>query len=808
MAAEFKSYDFRSTFRQKKLNSAKVIIVGIDQDSIERLGRWPWPRTFISEAVTKLREYGVKVTGLSVLYSESESSDGLVAIREIRQKIEADPKALEDKKIIDIHNSLLDAEQYLNNDGILSDAIGAAKNVVLPMMFSLEKTIAESKGKIPEFLETNSFKASFKDTYHSALSVLPPIEEFAFKATALGHINVLTSGDGVVRKEPILIYYKERLFPSFALQLALKYMDYDIRDAKVGKSLQINKIKIPIDAKNEVFISYNGKYKTFPYYSFLDLMNDKVTAANFRDKIVIIGVVAPGIGSLVSTPVQSNFPAVEITANMVENILNNNHIVRPGWFKYLEIVLLVLFGIFISVVIPHVRAGLSAAITIAIFIIISAAGIFLFSYYGYWLKVSYPMILLFIGYAVIVSKRFLLTERKTEEMAADSIETNKMLGLSFQGQGMLDMAFEKFRKTPVEDESVKELLYNLGLDFERKRMFNKAIAVYEHILGDGEYKDLEEKIKRLKTASETVILGSTRKDATLMIESAETKPTLGRYEVLKELGRGAMGIVYLGKDPKINRDMAIKTLKYEEIDEDQIDEIKQRFFKEAEAAGKLSHPNIVKIYDVGDDNGIAYMAMELLSGGDLTGFCQPATRLPFGEVLRIVAGVADALDYAHTYGVVHRDIKPANIMLLENKEIRVTDFGIARVMQSSNTQTGMVMGTPSYMSPEQIAGRKVDGRSDLFSLGVVFYELLTGDRPFKGDSIATLMYNITTTAPASVKELDPRIPNCIAQIINKTLGKKPEERYQSGKSFIEDLNKCKKMIIAKQRANAPAPPKQ
>jgi len=257
-----------------------------------------------------------------------------------------------------------------------------------------------------------------------------------------------------------------------------------------------------------------------------------------------------------------------------------------------------------------------------------------------------------------------------------------------------------------------------------------------------------------------------------------------------------MGTVYLGKDPKINREVAIKTLRYEEFDQEQLAEVKKRFFREAEAAGKLAHPNIVTIYDVGEDYEIAYMAMELLDGSDLEKNGSKGSLLPRREVVRIVSAVASALDYAHANGVVHRDIKPANIMILKNGEVKVADFGIARVMASSKTQTGVIMGTPSYMSPEQIAGQKVDGRSDLFSLGVVFFELLTGEKPFAGESIATLIYNITTTPPPALKNLAPDIPEPFNAVVARMLAKDKEQRYQQGKDIVSALNELLQSLEA------------
>jgi serine/threonine-protein kinase len=256
-----------------------------------------------------------------------------------------------------------------------------------------------------------------------------------------------------------------------------------------------------------------------------------------------------------------------------------------------------------------------------------------------------------------------------------------------------------------------------------------------------------------------------------------------------------MGTVYLGKDPSINREVAVKTLSYADLEPQQLNEVKNQFFREAEAAGKLSHPNIVTIYDVGEDDDMAYIAMELLKGKDLTEFCSKGNLLPPHRVLSVGAAVAEALDYAHQQGVVHRDIKPANIILLENDQIKVADFGIARVMTSSTkTQTGVIFGTPNYMSPEQVAGKKVDGRSDLFSLGVVLYEMFSAEKPFKGENINALMYAITHNAYRPLPQVAPETPACCVKIIDKLLNKGVSKRYKSATQLVKQIKSCRQEL--------------
>ena len=276
-----------------------------------------------------------------------------------------------------------------------------------------------------------------------------------------------------------------------------------------------------------------------------------------------------------------------------------------------------------------------------------------------------------------------------------------------------------------------------------------------------------------------------------------TPGMLGRYRVLKELGRGAMGLVYLGKDPTIQRFVAIKTMRLDHIDDDdKLQDFKARFFREAESTGRLSHPNIVTIYDAGEENDLGYIAMELIEGTPLKQWARKPNLMPINEVLLTVATVADALDYAHQQGVIHRDIKPANIMLTKDRIVKVMDFGIAKMASSSKTQTNIVLGTPTYMSPEQIAGKKVDGRSDIFSLGVVLFELLTGQLPFTADNLSAVLFSIAHHPHPAIQTLRPDLPPMVQEIVDRALQKELPHRYRRADEFAGELRACLQSLAA------------
>ena len=264
---------------------------------------------------------------------------------------------------------------------------------------------------------------------------------------------------------------------------------------------------------------------------------------------------------------------------------------------------------------------------------------------------------------------------------------------------------------------------------------------------------------------------------------------LGRYRILGELGRGAMGVVYRAEDPVLDRQLAIKTVFVPADDADR-SEYEARFTQEARAAGKLGHPGIVTIYDVGREGAMVYMAMELLEGVDL-GAQAAARRFSVPEAVSIAERVADALAFAHDRGVVHRDIKPPNIMLVGGGRVKIMDFGIARMRSSDlKTQTGLMMGTPRYMSPEQVAGRPVDQRSDIFSLGTVLYELLTGTKLFAGNDATEIMYNVSQVRPVPPSRINRQVPAMLDLVVAKALEKDANERYQDAHQFAADLRAC------------------
>jgi eukaryotic-like serine/threonine-protein kinase len=366
-------------------------------------------------------------------------------------------------------------------------------------------------------------------------------------------------------------------------------------------------------------------------------------------------------------------------------------------------------------------------------------------------------------------------------------------------------------------------LYTLGTQLESRGRATQATAVFRHLARiDNTYKDVSTRLKRLMDTdrakpkappspapgpapSLSSAPAAAARDpagqecATPVSAPAAEGPELqrlGRYNLEREIGRGAMGIVYLGRDTAINRSVAIKAIPLaSEFSDAELVEARARFFREAETAGRLNHPNIVTIYDVGEERGLAYIAMEYLKGRHLSDHATSNNLLEPRKVLEVIGRTAEALGFAHKQQVVHRDIKPANLMYDASTDIlKITDFGIARLTGAGSTRTGIVLGTPSFMSPEQLEGRNVTGHSDLFSLGVSLFQLLTGQLPFTADSMTGLMQQIAEVPHPPLRAFRPDLPECVEVIVDRALAKNPDTRFDSGAQMAAALNDCRSRI--------------
>lgn len=360
------------------------------------------------------------------------------------------------------------------------------------------------------------------------------------------------------------------------------------------------------------------------------------------------------------------------------------------------------------------------------------------------------------------------------------------------GDGPVDQAWQTmqgFFPEASNRHATLETLERIAVAFERDARYDCARDVYEHIADiDPNWHQVKLRLMRARGLAQ-VATANTWGTLPARPVPQVSQGQMGKYLVEKQIGKGAMGAVYLGFDPATDRKVALKTMALaQEFSGAELADARNRFLREAEMAGRLQHPDIVSILDAGEQGGVAYIAMELIDGIDMSQYAQPGKLLPLQQLLPIMARVADALAYAHTRGVTHRDIKPANIMVdVATGTVKVMDFGVARVADATRTRTGVVLGTPTFMSPEQLSGQTIDGRSDLYSLGVSLFQLLTGQLPYRNDSMAALMRAIGRETAPNVCSIRPDLPPALGDIVALALEKHPGTRYASGQQMAEDL---------------------
>ncbi|MFO7594481.1 MAG: protein kinase [Pseudomonadota bacterium] len=684
---------------------------------------------------------------------------------------------------------LLSLRQQLNIRVRLAELFDAYDNVILPARYhnvsaGLPELDARRFGQVTAegVPVLRHLPSVISPLFDKVLELHWPAKMLRESAAGVG----LVANAGRGSSYPALLEYQGRARPGLLLEmLRLHYGGTQdlIPVFEPTGGIQIGPVTIPTDSAYR-FRPYvdpqGGNPGGIRGYDYERIIEGAYSRDVFSGKSVFVGEAA------------EVYPlAVALDALVGRQVIN-----VPGWSVWAQYGALLVVAAMVMFLLPRMRFFTAGLTTVLVLLLLVNAEFLLLLLTSQWLPMMLPALVLLIGFPLVALRGGL--NRRVEVMALKLSDANRRLGRMLQVQGELDQALEMYRRCRIDAELLEQL-YHLGLDFERKRQFAKAVTTFQSISTvSPDFRDVAERISRNRAMENRVALaggGAATPGGTVIMDADGVQnPTLGHYEVVREIGRGAMGMVYLGKDPRIGRMVAIKTMAFsDEFEGEQLDEVKQRFYREAETAGRLNHPNIVHIYDIGEEQELAYIAMDYLQGEDLGHFVKPGHLLPIKDVLTIVLQVARALDYAHKKKVVHRDIKPANIIYdAQAKSAKVTDFGVACLTDSSKTKTGTVLGSPSYMSPEQVAGKKVDGRADIFSLGITLYQLSTGHLPFEADSLASLMFKIANQQHPKPSKFRKGIPVCVTRIINKCMQKDPTKRYQSGDELAAALERCNK----------------
>lgn len=749
---------------------APVVIVSPDDSSGDL-----WNQARFDELITALKAAGAKALIPASPARASLAKDDVVRLKSLI-RLEQSGSALRSQAEPGVlQGQLAAAEQHLSQQQRVADAIRAAGNVVIGLATTERRPGSDP---VPDACAKRIAAGGQRFTEPDVGSLTPvalaPVAEaLCAGAAAISHMAHMTDRDGVVRRPAPVLMTPPGPIPSAAIAA----LDASPADANATGKL------------SRFYQSADGS-GGFKVVAATEILNGRALDT-IRDQYVVIGKPAANAGDEVSTPISQESGSAILIATELANQLSHEHIARPAWAGAVEIGLAVVLAIVVVMVgqLSLTAASLAAisgmtALLVAEYVLIAA---------GMWLHLAGLALFCLTGVALLhVVLQFFGSRTGPRATAAGA----DGMGLIASGEE-LDLGFSVLRQQPTTDRT-KQQLYELAMEHGKKRDYAKAERVFRHLAArDPGYRDVAAKLEKLSGARGV----AAPKTPTGRVEPAFDSPpaaaspagrTLGRYELDRVIGRGAMATVYLGRDPTINRRVAIKTLPLaEEFADSDLAAARSNFLREAESAGRLNHQYIISIHDAGEDNRVAYLAMEYFEGKPLSHYAQLGRLLPPKVVFELMARAAEALHYAHSQNVVHRDVKPANLMYdIANDRLKLTDFGIARLTDASRTRTGIILGTPSYMSPEQLSASNVSGQTDIYSLGVTMYHLLTGAPPFQADSIPRLMDKIVHQQHRPIADIRDDVPPCADVILARALAKNPEDRYESGKAMALALREC------------------
>ncbi|HNP34943.1 MAG TPA: protein kinase [Woeseiaceae bacterium] len=597
----------------------------------------------------------------------------------------------------------------------------------------------------PEIPESDPLPAWSADLAAGVPTYVPTQHRFAALARRSGFVDEKPDPDGVLRRAELWRLIKGDMRPALAVAIA-----FDRDDPDITRRLA--------NADEAIYLS---RYRALRRVDVDDLIFGRINSRSLTGMTVFVDAEPALESASALLPSGQYVTHSEITAALLADIEQDQAIISPTWIQALEWLAPILLAIVAVMFMPDRGRRDIAVMSLAVVV-----GLLLLEALSlYVMHIRFDLgraILVFVGVAIL--SIWLVGDNRKELRHAFK------RGADFLAAGRLEPAFAELRRCPPS-ETLAGIMYKLSLAFEQQAKPERAEAVLEWMK---------------RTHSAMPVSTASGKPATGMPQR------LGRYVIEKRIGRGAMGAVYLARDPRINRAVAVKAIPIaHEFEDEELKEARLRFYREAESAGRLTHPNIITVYDAGEEKGLAFIAMEYVPGIALKEFTDPVRLLAPKRALELCALTADALDYAHHQGVIHRDIKPANL-LYNPKEgaLKISDFGVARLTDNNKTKTGIVLGTPMYMSPEQLGAEPLTGLSDLFSLGVTLYELLCGEVPFKATNIAVLMTKITSEDPAPVASRRAGIPASVDAILSKALAKNPRDRFSCGAELAAALRSC------------------
>ncbi len=833
---EWKIQDLMFSLKGDSDRTSEIILVNIDERALAEYGEWPWPRDKIADLVAAVGNGNPRTVFLDITFDDDLDEDTAGHTR------------------------------------ILAGQMSWMNNVILPYEFS-RADFMTSKVSMPDYLKYSAMQVNSEvgildeNSTLLAQNIFLPPELLCQYATGLGFKRDIFDKDKKVRWAPMALYYQGYYYPSEALIAAAHFMGIapELVTLYENEKIDLGRSQIPIDEHGRMLINYNTPNKTFTSISAVDILSEKYNLAGLKARLVIIGKSADQISFAYNTPVADNLPAVEKTANIIENIVHSNYLKRYDNIPLMDVMILIVLGGLFAFILPRVALMYRLIILAGSIIVVANAGFILFNSLDILTRSTYIILELVL---LMIATPFLdhafLSQFSSLRIGIETTDSNRK---SSRAENPKTKVVNE--STPHETAGVKRDEATVAMSPLKPPGSRDKYAPEETALNNDQHKPSQEGLPEDHSArdikddsagiiapepmqsqassnnnqstddepwvhdSSAIKLEDERTDIppsdTSDNEKAETiepepiskepsdsKPIssadddsgplsdsqqigadtgkipfqrLGRYEVISVLGKGAMGKVYKGRDPAIDRNVALKTIRLDFVnDPEELEELKERLNREAKAAGMLSHPNIVTIYDVGAEGNLQYIAMEYLEGRTLEEMIRKKTKFNYRIIAQIITQICTALDYAHSQGIVHRDIKPANIMVLSDWRVKVMDFGIARVDSSSMTRTGIAMGTPNYISPEQLQGKPVDRRCDIFSLGVVMYEMLLQRRPFRGENLTSLIYNIVNGDPDLPSKINPTIPHLFDRVITRALKKEPDERFQHASEISASLS--------------------